>query len=83
MSETKILEDLKPDATTPAGSPDSGEVYVLPTSLGQERFWGLDRLNPGNPTWSVPVRFRLQGALDPALLARAFNLIIALSLIHI
>lgn len=77
MSETKILEDLKPDATTPAGSPDSGEVYVLPTSLGQERFWGLDRLNPGNPTWSVPVRFRLQGALDPALLARAFNLIIA------
>ena len=28
----------------------SGEVYVLPTSLGQERFWELDQMNPGNPT---------------------------------
>jgi len=76
VSETKISENLEPVATTPATSPDPGETYVLPTSLGQERFWGLDRLNPGNPTWSVPVRFRLQGALDPALLARAFNFII-------
>jgi len=75
VGETKISENLEP-VTTPAGSPDPGEIYVLPTSLGQERFWGLDRLNPGNPTWSVPVRFRLQGALDPGLLARAFNLII-------
>jgi thioesterase domain-containing protein/non-ribosomal peptide synthetase component F len=31
---------------------------------------------PGNPTWSVPVRFRLQGQLDPALLERAFNQIV-------
>ncbi len=54
----------------------SGEAYVLPASLGQERFWKLDRLNPGNPTWNVPVRFRLQGALDPTILKRAFNEII-------
>ncbi len=56
--------------------PDTEEVFVLPASLGQERFWALDRMNPGNPTWSVPVRFRLQGALDTALLERAFNQII-------
>ena len=48
-------------------------VYVLPSSFGQERFWALDRLDPGNPAWNVPVRFRLEGALDPALLERAFN----------
>ncbi|HVT94310.1 MAG TPA: alpha/beta fold hydrolase [Bryobacteraceae bacterium] len=52
------------------------ETYVLPASFGQERYWGLDHLNPGNPTWSVPVRFRLQGPLDPALLERAFNAIV-------
>jgi thioesterase domain-containing protein/non-ribosomal peptide synthetase component F len=52
------------------------EVFVLPASLVQERFWALDRMNPGNPTWSVPVRFRLQGPLDPALLERAFNQIV-------
>ena len=49
---------------------------MLPASLVQERLWGLDHMNPGNPTWSVPVRFRLQGPLDPALLERAFNQII-------
>ena len=53
-----------------------GDVFVLPTSLGQERFWGLDRLKPGNPTWSVPVRFRLQGALNVEFVKRAFNEIV-------
>jgi len=52
------------------------EVFVLPTSLGQERFWALDQMNPGNPAWSVPVRFRLQGPLDPVLLERGFNEVI-------
>ncbi len=57
-------------------SPETGELFVLPTSLGQERFWRLDRLNPGNPTWTVPVRFRLQGALNAAFVERAFNEIV-------
>ena len=68
------LENTKP--VPPAPNPETEEVFVLPASLGQERFWALDRMNPGNPTWSVPVRFRLQGPLDPALLERAFNQII-------
>jgi hypothetical protein len=61
--------------TEPNGA-SAGEVYVLPSSFGQERFWALDRLKPGNPTWSVPVRFRLEGELEPARLERAFNEII-------
>src|SRR5260370_36272668 len=52
------------------------EVFALPTSLAQERFWRLYRMNPGNPTWSVPVRFRLQGALETQLVERAFNEIV-------
>jgi non-ribosomal peptide synthetase component F/thioesterase domain-containing protein len=59
-----------------AGSAEPEELFVLPTSLGQERFWGLDRQNPGNPTWNVPVRFRLQGSLNVELLERAFNEIV-------
>lgn len=70
------LENSELITTGPGTSPEAEEVFVLPTSLGQERFWALDQLNPGNPTWSVPVRFRLQGPLDPELLARAFNRII-------
>jgi thioesterase domain-containing protein/non-ribosomal peptide synthetase component F len=72
-------EDTKP-VTIPANPEPPNihaeEVFVLPASLIQERLWGLDRMNPGNPTWSVPVRFRLQGPLDPALLEQAFNQII-------
>jgi non-ribosomal peptide synthetase component F/thioesterase domain-containing protein len=49
------------------------DVFILPTSFGQERFWGLDRQSPGNPTWNVPVRFRLQGPLNVVFLERAFN----------
>lgn len=73
------LENTKPIPPLPnsgPANPETEEVFVLPASLGQERFWALDRMNPGNPTWSVPVRFRLQGPLDPALLERAFNQII-------
>jgi non-ribosomal peptide synthetase component F/pimeloyl-ACP methyl ester carboxylesterase len=55
---------------------DAGEVFVLPTSLGQERFWGLDRMKPGNPTWNVPVRFRLQGTLNTGHVEAAFNEIV-------
>ena len=70
---------ISSDRTTPppadhhSGSAESEDVFVLPTSFGQERFWSLDRQNPGNPTWNVPVRFRLRGPLNVAFLERAFN----------
>jgi non-ribosomal peptide synthetase component F/thioesterase domain-containing protein len=63
-------------AISAAASAPAEEVYALPPSLGQERFWGLDRLKPGNPTWGVPVRFRLQGALNIEFVERAFNEIV-------
>jgi non-ribosomal peptide synthetase component F/thioesterase domain-containing protein len=71
------FEHTKPPlAHSGTTSAPAEEVFVLPASLGQERFWGLDRMKPGNPTWSVPVRFRLQGALNIELVRRAFNEII-------
>jgi non-ribosomal peptide synthetase component F/thioesterase domain-containing protein len=63
-------------AGSPATSAASEDVFVLPTSLGQDRFWGLDRMKPGNPTWAVPVRFRLLGALNIEFVRRAFNEIV-------
>lgn len=52
------------------------EVYVLPASFGQERILALDRQNPGDPTWNLAFRFRLQGPLDARLLERVFNAIV-------
>ena len=83
MTEKQLVSPAPPEPATaqPAasapGSVNSEEVFVLPASLGQERFWGLDRQNPGNPTWSVPVRFRLEGPLNTAFVERAFNEIVA------
>ena len=74
MTSSERTDPLLSEHTS--GSADSEEVFVLPASLGQERFWGLDRQNPGNPTWNVPVRFRLQGPLNVDFLERAFNEIV-------
>ncbi|MFP5286409.1 MAG: condensation domain-containing protein, partial [Thermoanaerobaculia bacterium] len=35
-----------------------------PLSFAQERFWFLDRLQPGNPVYHVPSMIPLHGALD-------------------
>lgn len=65
-----------PDSIAPAAASGAQELFILPASLGQERYWDLDCLQPGNPTWIVAVRFRLQGPLNTDWLARAFNDII-------
>lgn len=44
------------------------ELTELPPSFAQEQLWFIDRLAPGLPTYNVPARLRLRGALDvPAL----------------
>src|SRR6266403_4151551 len=48
----------------------------FPTSLAQQSFWYLDRLEPGNPCWNIAVRFRLVGPLDVSLLQRSINEIV-------
>jgi amino acid adenylation domain-containing protein len=48
----------------------------LPLSFAQRRFWLLDRLEPGEATYNVPVALRLRGPLDPAVLAGALREIV-------
>ncbi len=42
-----------------------------PLSFAQERLWFLDRLEPGNPFYTVPVALRIRGAVDLELLGRS------------
>ncbi len=55
----------------------SDDVYVMPTSVAQQRFWILDQLEPGNTSLNMPLALQLTGKLDPDALERALNEIVA------
>ncbi|HTG36439.1 MAG TPA: non-ribosomal peptide synthase/polyketide synthase [Thermoanaerobaculia bacterium] len=44
----------------------------IPLSFGQERFWFIDRLQPGSAAYNIPGRVRIAGRLDTPALLRAF-----------
>ncbi len=48
----------------------------FPCSIAQERFWLLDRLDPGNASYNVAVRWRLEGRVATDLLEQAWLKII-------
>ncbi len=52
------------------------ERTEFPCSVGQERFWLLDRLDPGDSSYNVAVRWRLEGRVATDLLERAWFKII-------
>src|SRR5690349_19987502 len=41
-----------------------GQRPSFPLSLGQQRLWFLDQLEPGNPAYNAAAGVRLRGALD-------------------
>ena len=49
----------------------------FPCSVAQERFWLLDRLEPGNASYNVAVRWRLEGRVSTELLESAWREIIS------
>lgn len=46
-------------------------------SVGQERLWFLDQLEPGDPAYNIPYVLRLRGSLDAAVLGRALDGVVA------
>jgi amino acid adenylation domain-containing protein len=56
--------------------PRAGRDGALPLSFAQERLWFLDRLQPGETVYNLPLVLRLRGELDAAALAAAFGEIV-------
>ena len=52
----------------------TSELYAMPATQGQLRFWSLDQLNPGNPALNMPLMWKCTGDLDIGALAQAFTL---------
>jgi amino acid adenylation domain-containing protein len=63
------------EARRMAGSED--ERVVLPASYAEQRLWFLDRLEPDNPAYNVPMAVRLAGSLDVPALRRALDELVA------
>jgi amino acid adenylation domain-containing protein len=51
--------------------PADADCLIFPASMGQQRYWLLDKL--GQKTFKMPIRWRLRGQINPDVLAQAFN----------
>ncbi|MEM7052805.1 MAG: amino acid adenylation domain-containing protein, partial [Acidobacteriota bacterium] len=49
------------------------EDAAIPASSAQQRLWFLDELSPGDPSYNIPLALTLEGAVDGAALAAAWN----------
>ncbi|HKH46874.1 MAG TPA: amino acid adenylation domain-containing protein [Thermoanaerobaculia bacterium] len=47
-----------------------GADVLPPLSFGQQRFWFLERLDPGTPVFNIPVLYALRGPLEVGTLRR-------------
>ncbi len=70
------LPDHAPLATVAPPLADEGPLR-FPSSIAQERFWAIDRLEPGSPALNIAVRWQLDGRVSSDLAERAFEAIIA------
>ncbi|MBD8498537.1 condensation domain-containing protein [Paenibacillus arenosi] len=51
--------------------PRTSDTYRL--SFTQYRMWCLDRIQPGNPAYIIPISLRIQGVLDSDILEQVLN----------
>ncbi len=52
------------------------ETFVFPLSFAQRRLWFLEQLFPDTPSWNLSVALRLDGPIEPKVLARSLNEIV-------
>jgi len=53
----------------------SGDVFAMPASPAQERYWAFAEAYPESRVWNVAVRWSLRGPLRRDVLERAFHLV--------
>ncbi|MEP7010069.1 MAG: amino acid adenylation domain-containing protein [Acidobacteriota bacterium] len=56
--------------------PREGTERALPLSFAQQRLWFLDQLEPGSALYNIPAALRMEGPLEPRVLALALGEIV-------
>ncbi len=65
----------EPGLSEPPIKPVSRDGY-LPLSFAQQRLWFIDQMEPGNPSYNMPIAVRLTGALNVVALEASLNEIV-------
>src|SRR5271156_5253193 len=73
-AESRKYRDVSADA---AAGVFSGDVFAMPASPAQERFWAFEHAYPGTQVWNVACRWCLRGPLKVDLLRQALNAVCA------
>ncbi|HEX4457689.1 MAG TPA: amino acid adenylation domain-containing protein, partial [Polyangia bacterium] len=68
---------LQSSSPSSAPIPPASRDVPLPLSFTQQRFWFLAQLEPDSPFYNVPQAVQIDGQLDPALLARSLDYVVA------
>ncbi len=71
----KELHQSAPFGTGPA-APPGGEVFVMPCSVSQKRYWLLNQISPGSTALVIPIAVQLSGPLDLEILEKSLNAIV-------
>lgn len=66
----------KKPAAAAAGASAEEEVYAMPSSVVQQRFWLLAQLDRNNPAFHMPACVGVQGDFLPDVLARAAHYLV-------
>ncbi|HET9282375.1 MAG TPA: amino acid adenylation domain-containing protein [Candidatus Angelobacter sp.] len=70
------LPGRKPEAdkgVTPTRIAAASRPSLFPISYQQEQLWFLDKFNPGNAFYNIPMSWRIKGDLDVSLLERSLQ----------
>jgi amino acid adenylation domain-containing protein/non-ribosomal peptide synthase protein (TIGR01720 family) len=73
------LKQHQAEASAPAAAaiPRRQDPAAWPLSFAQERFWFLDRLQPGSPLYNIPLAVRMPEPVDRPALSRSFAAVAA------
>jgi len=67
----ELAHDVSIHSNEPTTLP-SQDVYAMPATQGQVRFYSLDQLNPGNPALNMPLMWQCSGPLNIEAMRLAF-----------